>query len=96
MLFQESRCAQHEIALVPRRMVREGTGDRERQLIGGRDGEPVADIGKDRDRIELVITVGAAAKHMQREIDLCGGAPFERAPAKPSQILPGILSCMPG
>ena len=87
---------QHEIAGASRGVARKRAGDRKRQLGGGGDGDPVGDVGENRERVELVIAVRPPSQNVQREIDLGRGEPLDDIRQGACQIRPGMISCMPG
>ena len=97
-LEERRRGAKGEIARVRRRMRREGAVDGKLQRLGRGDLDAVADVGEDGDAVEQMIAVGAAAGHVQREIDLRRRASAHAGAdiPLPCQMSPGMRSCMPG
>jgi len=69
---------EHEILGVGAGLARRCAAERQRQCAPGRESEPVAAIGEYDQAFELVITVGAAAKHPQRQVHLGRCARNER------------------
>jgi hypothetical protein len=77
-------------------MAGEGPADGKRERVGRFYPHLIAEIGKDRDGIEQVIGIGAAADDMQGQIDLGAGKALHGARQVLRQISPGMRSCMPG
>ena len=77
-LGERARRAQHEI-VVGRPGGRGGRPvDRQAQRFRRLERQPVAAAGEGDDAVEFVPAVGAAAEHVQRQIDLGRGAPEPR------------------
>jgi hypothetical protein len=69
-------------------MVRQRTADGQCQRIGRTDGDPIAHIGEDGQRVELVIAVGPPPENMESEVDLRRRKPFNSGPRRSGRAHP--------
>jgi hypothetical protein len=62
-----------QVVVAQRCLPRKRAGEHELEVLGLLETQPIRHIGKSDDRVEEVITIGAAAHHRELEIDFCAG-----------------------
>ena len=71
-LGQRARRFEHEIVAARARRLRGRTGHIQFERVAGNEYQPVADSGEHHETFDLVVAIGPAPEHMQREIDFGG------------------------